>query len=321
MADDDGFGRASPSTQRSNRYDWASLGPGTETDERLGRRWLHRGPSTLAIFAALVLLGGLGTLSPAASATESISVRVFDGDGQPRDGIELPVMYPTLSVWHTLVVELPPDASAETVSLTMTNLRDYEHGCLGPEIEAGDTTCGPGPDQGELSEQMAVQLAVGTTSEPSDASACGDLSGVVTGDAWLRDLEDVALPADLSSSVGAGEGICLALGLEFADLPENNLAMGDESRFDLQVAAHGPGLSGSEVLDVVSEAGEENPRVAAAELPGKAQVLGVALEQASPLARTGAGILVALTFGLLLLAVGRTLVAAGRRKGVEQGTP
>jgi hypothetical protein len=276
MVDDDDARRASPSLPWTGRAHRTGADPGATTDDRPGARRSTSLASSLLLVAALVLLGGPGALGSAAFATDAISVSVFDGEGRQRDGIELPIMYPTLSVWQTLLVELPPNASAETVSLTVTNLRDYEHGCLRAEIDAGDTTCGPGPGQGELSEQLAVHLAVGTTADPSDVSACGDLSEVVAGDVWLRDLEDVALPASLSSAA-PGEGICLAFGLDFADLPENNLAMGDESEFDVEVAVQGPGISDTAVLGVVSEAGVEDPASVAAAPPGDAQVLGVTL--------------------------------------------
>jgi hypothetical protein len=196
-------------------------------------------------------------------------------------------MYPTSTAWHTIVVEVPEVAAPGSLSLMFTNLRDYEHGCTAPEVRAGDTTCGPGPDQGELSEQLAVHLGGGWTSASDDPAACTDLVDVATGDVWLRDVEDTALGTELPT-IDDGDTACVVLGLEFADRDDNNLAMGDETVFDLEVGLQGPAGDQTAVLGVALDA----PGADRGE-PGRPQ-----------LATTGAALSLLLAAALTALVVG-----------------
>ncbi|KKR68565.1 MAG: hypothetical protein UU09_C0006G0012 [Microgenomates group bacterium GW2011_GWA2_40_6] len=45
-----------------------------------------------------------------------------------------------------------------TVTVTIKNLKDYENGCLDPETETGDITCGSGVDQGELGKGLLKNI-------------------------------------------------------------------------------------------------------------------------------------------------------------------
>jgi hypothetical protein len=250
----------------------------------------------LRLLALVVVVAALATLSTSALASDALSVQIFDEDGTQQDAITLPNMYPTSTAWHTIVVEVPEVAAPGSLSLMFTNLRDYEHGCTAPEVRAGDTTCGPGPDQGELSEQLAVHIGVGWTSASDDPAACTDLVDVATVDVWLRDVEDTALGTELPT-IDDGDTACVVLGLEFADRDDNNLAMGDETVFDLEVGLQGPAGDQTAVLGVALDA----PGADRGE-PGRPQ-----------LATTGAALSLLLAAALTALVVGRHLVRARPR--------
>lgn len=79
------------------------------------------------------------------------------------------------------------------------SVESYENGCIEPEIQAGDTSCGTGSDQGELDEQLNLRMFLD-----------------YNGDGWISTGEPVffngrvnTLPAnfELNELVPAGGGV------------------------------------------------------------------------------------------------------------------
>lgn len=193
------------------------------------------------------LLVGLLLGSAVAVHAQSPSVRttVVDAQGETVSAIEADGLYPTMSVEHVVFVAVDAPAPDGQVRLEaeIVDLQDHEHGCLRPEIRAGDTTCGPGPDQGELSDQLEVTWRPGLVT-PTGTCELGD---PVAPGQRLRALDGARVAL---GTFDATERRCFGIAQHFLDLPENNLAQGDSSSFDLRVRVS-QDLDDEDVLGVV----------------------------------------------------------------------
>ncbi|MFA9428959.1 hypothetical protein [Egicoccus sp. AB-alg2] len=179
----------------------------------------------------------------------AIDIRILDAHGDVVPAIEVEGIYPTATAEHLvfLTVGASGGVGPSNVDVEIRDLRDYENGCSRPEVRAGDTTCGPGPDQGELSGQLEMTWQRGVA-DSDDTCAVDEtlLSG-----STLRDLEGVRIGI---GQVGTDERICLALTQHFRADPRNNLAQGDSSVFDLRVHAE-------QVLGDARDAPDTSPEV------------------------------------------------------------
>jgi len=74
-----------------------------------------------------------------------------------------------------------------TVTATIKNVKDIENGCIEPEVNAGDITCGTGTDQGELGTGLlnhvywTLNQAPGGTLSPTFTSLMSAQGVPVTG--------------------------------------------------------------------------------------------------------------------------------------------
>jgi hypothetical protein len=107
----------------------------------------------------------------------------------------------------------------------ISHLRDLEGGCGHPEIADGDTTCGAGADQGELSRQ----LLAGVSWAPTDASGCVDAAGTQPTQSLAAFAG--AMRTDPAASP-AGADRCLTITLALP-LSADNLVQSDGASFDL----------------------------------------------------------------------------------------
>ena len=257
------------------------------------------------------LLAGLLLGSAVAVHAQSSTVRttVVDAQGETVSAIEAEGLYPTMSVEHVVIVAVDtPAPDGQRLEAEIVDLQDHEHGCLRPEIRAGDITCGPGPDQGELSEQLEVTWRPGLVT-PAGTCVLGD---PVASGQRLRALAGARVAL---GTFDAAERRCFGIEQHFLDLPENNLAQGDSSSFDLRVRVS-QDLDDEDVLGVVIERPEasegtdrEAPRGAAGRDTDGDQALGRSHDRgAGGLAHTGhdlaviagaAGIALLLGVGLL----------------------
>lgn len=96
-----------------------------------------------------------------------------------------------------------------------------ENGCLDPEIEAGDATCGdPGIGDGELQDLIGLQLFV-------DEDCDGEI-----GDGETVSYDDTVsmIPGnfELNESLPAGQSTCLTMVFDWQSSDDDNLGQGDE---------------------------------------------------------------------------------------------
>jgi hypothetical protein len=120
------------------------------------------------------------------------------------------------------------DSGAGSPAVAVGRISDLERGCLHPESASGDTTCGSGGDQGELSEQ----LLVGLVTEPANSAITCDSTAPAAAATTLADLADVTLT---SSRVDAADAdTCLTLTLTLP-ASADNLVQSDAVAFDLRI--------------------------------------------------------------------------------------
>jgi hypothetical protein len=189
-------------------------------------RWRPGRTAPATAMALLMLL----LATPAAFAQDSsISIEMRDDAGNVVPRMSADGLYPTLTVRHTVFVEVDEQAPAGRVGTEISNLVDYENGCNRPELQAGDTTCGdPGPGEGELSTQLEITWTVGSVSD--DACVLGDVVG--PHGERLRDVADTQVDV---GELPASRQLCFEFAMEFLGLPENNLAQTDSVTFDIRV--------------------------------------------------------------------------------------
>ncbi|MCL5019129.1 MAG: CalY family protein [Patescibacteria group bacterium] len=112
-----------------------------------------------------------------------------------------------------------------TVTATIKNLKDYENGCGNPEVNAGDTTCGTGADQGELSALLThVQWSI------NEAPWGRVLTPAFTS---LKDANGVPVTG-VNFHLNAGQSIPAYLNLNWDTTPNDNKAQGDGVEFDVE---------------------------------------------------------------------------------------
>jgi predicted ribosomally synthesized peptide with SipW-like signal peptide len=117
----------------------------------------------LVIIAALVGIGAFGWFSDTETSNNntftagSLDLKVDNKDDPQVVHITRTNLVPG-AAWTTQYggqwVLKNAGTVGGTVTFTIKNLADYENGCLEPEIEAGDVTCGTSPDQGELGQGL-----------------------------------------------------------------------------------------------------------------------------------------------------------------------
>ena len=130
---------------------------------------------------------------------------------------------------RTVVLRPEPGAPLRSLRLAASSLVDDDHGCLRPEVRAGDTTCGAGG--GELSSHLVLQLVPGVL-DAGDRCRAQPVPMTPTG-----------RPTTLAGSVTApllararGTGMtCALLDVAHVDSVTDNLTQGDTVTFDLLV--------------------------------------------------------------------------------------
>jgi hypothetical protein len=129
---------------------------------------------------------------------------------------------------QTLTVRLPGSwvVQAHLLDVSVAGLTQFENGCIEPEEEAGDDSCGV--EQGDLAHHLVATVAAGR----ADGDGC-----LATVSAVPLQLVGRAVSSRLTV-----EGVqCLILRLEFPEGASDNVAQSDGLAFDLRVVAEGLG--------------------------------------------------------------------------------
>lgn len=214
--------------------------------------------AALGIF--LTLIGGnvaageqLDVNAYDAAAVTGLAVRV---DGGPAStSIQIADLYPGATRQAVILLDGPGASSIGRLAIEFHDLVDHENGCNGPELHAGDTSCGNGPDEGELSQWLQVRMFPGI--ETGDDRGCST-NGAPAVAGVLHDLADTDEPSVLRAATDPGPP-CAVLGFHHLDLGlQDNLTQTDSVDFSMTVHFEG----GGGVLDEEEERinGEDRPR-------------------------------------------------------------
>lgn len=186
-------------------------------------------------FGRCALLGALTAslvLTLPGSARGETNVLLGDGGDTAALPIEIDGLYPTLFQSSVVRLVIADGRKPADMVVTFIDLVDLENGCLHPEEAMGDTSCGDAAGNGELSRQALMTLAV---SDPIAADAACPTSDTVVASDRLLLLADREI--GVAKDVGGGQAVCLKMTIGVPDLPENNLMMGDASRFTTRIDA------------------------------------------------------------------------------------
>jgi predicted ribosomally synthesized peptide with SipW-like signal peptide len=201
---------------------------------------------TALLGLALVGAGGTYAAFSDTEAAEPVLVRagtldlvLTDGEGLATAPVTFADVVPAPAVTsgrhepspHHYFVRLTNDGSVPgAAQWSTTAVSELDRGCNRAETDAGDTTCGAGPLEGELGEQLLVSFSllagpdctgdpVGT--RPPYVPAVGrDAGPIVTGDGSALVL-------------GPDETRCVRVDVHFPEGPDDNLAQSDSSTFRL----------------------------------------------------------------------------------------
>jgi hypothetical protein len=249
--------------------------------------------------AATALATGalLAVAAPAWADAESEPVGVVGrhDDGTQSRAVQISGLYPTATRQVVFLLDGETPADVRRMRLSVHDLADRENDCVRPEGRAGDTTCGGGADQGELSAYIELTLTAGRL----DGDAC-TAAGVPVA-TTLRALADEPATVGLPGTDGT---LCVIGDLRHAEGPGDDVTQSDSSRFDLRmdldavpVASAAPGAASSGVT--IRPAGIERAGV-------------VDLGPADP----GFPVGIPLVVGGVLLGCGALFLFAARRAGV-----
>lgn len=193
------------------------------------------------LLAAVSAFAGAGVLAltataPPARALDPSAVQtvVVGGPATALLPLQVDQLYPGSGTHARFVVRRGSTWSGGAFAVTVTDVEDLERGCNRPEQNAGDTTCGAGSDQGELSDQLLLNAAWS-----ADASACAT-APVPAALGSMRVSRDVAFPAALPPAV---DEACLVLALQLP-ISADNLVQSDLVRFSLRIGLDGAALAG-----------------------------------------------------------------------------
>lgn len=199
----------------------------------------------VATSAALVgLLASAGTTLAASPSTSlspgAVQTITIGGSSDVVLPIQVDRLYPGAATSARFILQRGAGFSGGTFAVGIDEVKDLERDCNPPEVDSGDTTCGGGDDQGELSGQITVGhswFPPGTSCEAADTP----VTGVPLGSAALE-----LAPAALS----AADEVCLVIGL-ILPFSANNLVQTDLVRFDLRL--------GLQDVTLVTDIGPDGP--------------------------------------------------------------
>ncbi|MBT8224906.1 MAG: hypothetical protein HKP61_10255 [Dactylosporangium sp.] len=112
------------------------------------------------------------------------------------------------------------------------NLVDLENSCNDAEASSGDTQCGTGNDQGDLSNQLTVQTAGLDASQENGTWICEAPTGQNDDPVTLKNLSNASVASNIE--VKGRSAVCLAIVFSLPDREDNNLVQGDSSTFNMQ---------------------------------------------------------------------------------------
>lgn len=181
----------------------------------------------LATAGTTLAAGPVSTLDP--SKVHTVTLGAASEAVLP---LQVDRLFPGAATHARFVLRRGAGFAGGTYAVGLANVRDMERGCNHPEITSGDTTCGDGVGQGELSEQLLVGQSW-TASVADCATALPPTTGTPMGGGGALSLA----PPPLS----VADDVCVVIGL-ILPRSADNLVQTDLVRFDLRLGLQLPTL-------------------------------------------------------------------------------
>lgn len=112
-----------------------------------------------------------------------------------------------------------------TVTVTLKNVKNYENGCLEPEISSGDVTCGVEDNQGDLGSGLLTNIVWSLNQAP-----WGSVSPTFTS---INAAQNVPVTGD-KFHLEPGETKAIYLNINWDTSGNDNLGQGDSIEFDVE---------------------------------------------------------------------------------------
>lgn len=180
-----------------------------------------------------------GTAEPVLVEAGTLDLVLSDGEGRGTAPVTFADVVPGPSVAsgryrpspHHYFVRLTNDGSVPgTTWWSTTAVAELDRGCNDAETDAGDATCGEGPLEGELGEQLLVSFSL--LAGPGCAgSPVGARPPYVP--AFDRGFRPVVTGDGSALVLGPEETRCVRVDVHFPEGPDDNLAQSDSSTFRL----------------------------------------------------------------------------------------
>ena len=192
---------------------------------------MRRTVGVVVLTAAGLLAAAAPAFADPGTATEPVGVLVRHDDGTQSRSIRISGLHPTATRQVVFLLDGEAPREARRMVLAVEDLRDRENGCGRPETREGDTTCGSGDGDGELSSHLGVTLTAGT----GDGDHCTPVprTAVTT---TLRALATEPAVVGLPDRDGL---LCVVADIRHDDRPGDDVTQSDSSLFDLRMDLDG----------------------------------------------------------------------------------
>lgn len=186
----------------------------------------------LAALGAVAL--GVGGTYAAFSSTEqgpetSAQAGTLDLRLSTKDGASIePILFENLQPGdeRSYFVQLTNDGTIPGEAYwSFENNQEFENTCGPPERAAGDSSCGRGAQQGELGDQLVVTFSL------MPGPGCDGTPQVVGPRSFHPSFSRLDFQELNGLVLDSNRSRCVRVDVEFEDLPENNKAQSDSSKF------------------------------------------------------------------------------------------
>jgi hypothetical protein len=197
----------------------------------------QRPAGRLSRLVAVVLLAIAGSVAGGATAFAAdpppvAGIVVDNGSGVAKQAVQISRLYPGAHQQAVFLLEGADPGKARRIELGLTSLSDFENTCIHPETGSGDTTCGAGAGQGELSSFLDVILVAGREERVGDARSCMPDPIVAAVHSSLAGLRQQPVVVGLPDNVGV---LCVIATFTHRDAVGDNVTQTDAVAFDLRL--------------------------------------------------------------------------------------
>lgn len=171
------------------------------------------------------------TVSGNTIAAGTLNLTVDDAESPVIANVDLSGMVPGETYSQTWILKNTGSLEGQP-SVEFSAITEDDNGCVSPETDAGDVTCGPG--EGELGQELLMQLYADNSSVSSNmVSIQGEhyLSSSWGGEVWLAPGNPNS-PSGVWNTIGEDETVQMRLNFRL-DEDAGNIIQSDSTSFDI----------------------------------------------------------------------------------------